>query len=197
MLIMSRFQYESEVLVAQWCPTLQPQGLQPVRLICPWNSPGKNTEMGCHSFFQGIFLTQGSNPDRPHCRQILYRLSPQYRLQYGDKRHWMGRRKAEICPALSQHISFNSSGLVFSHLYNEEIGLQLFYLRKVKTTPSVAICCPFLTLKMVQTFKGSLLRFLCLLIVSLRTQFYSVLWQKTIFFQRHELPIAMKQGIHD
>ena len=31
--------------------------------------------MGCHFFFQGIFLTQGSNPVLLHCRQILYQLS--------------------------------------------------------------------------------------------------------------------------
>ena len=27
--------------------------------LYPWNSPGKNTGVGCHSFLQGIFLTQG------------------------------------------------------------------------------------------------------------------------------------------
>ena len=27
----------------------------------PWNSPGKNTAVGCHSLLQGIFLTQGWN----------------------------------------------------------------------------------------------------------------------------------------
>ena len=27
-----------------------------------WDSPGKNTEVGCHALLQGIFLTQGSNP---------------------------------------------------------------------------------------------------------------------------------------
>ena len=32
-------------------------GLKSARLLCPWNSPGKNTEVGCHTFFQGIFLT--------------------------------------------------------------------------------------------------------------------------------------------
>ena len=41
--------------------TLQPYGLQPTRLLCPWDSPGKNTEMGSHSLLQGIFTTQGSN----------------------------------------------------------------------------------------------------------------------------------------
>ena len=33
--------------------------------------------MGCHFFLQAILLTQGSNPDLPHCRQMLYRLSYQ------------------------------------------------------------------------------------------------------------------------
>ena len=33
--------------------------------------------VGSPSLLQGIFPTQGSNPDLPHCRQILYRLSHQ------------------------------------------------------------------------------------------------------------------------
>ena len=38
------------LLVAQSCPcSLQPHGLQPARLLCPWNSPGKDTGVGCHS----------------------------------------------------------------------------------------------------------------------------------------------------
>ena len=31
----------------------------PARLLCPWNFSGKNIGVGCHSFLQGIFLTQG------------------------------------------------------------------------------------------------------------------------------------------
>ena len=41
------------------------------------DSPGKNTGVGCHALFQGIFPTQGSTPGLPHCRWILYRLSNQ------------------------------------------------------------------------------------------------------------------------
>ena len=41
------------------------------------NSPGKKTGVGCHSLLQGIFPTQGSNPDLLHFRQILYHLSHQ------------------------------------------------------------------------------------------------------------------------
>ena len=32
------------------------------RLLCPWDSPGKNTGVGYHALLQGIFPTQGSNP---------------------------------------------------------------------------------------------------------------------------------------
>ena len=40
-------------------------------LLCPRDSPGKNTGVGCHSLCQGIFPTQGSNLDLLHCRQTL------------------------------------------------------------------------------------------------------------------------------
>ena len=56
--------------------SLRPYGWQPAMLLCPWNSPGKNTGVGCHSLLQGIFPTQESNPGLPHCEQTLYRLSP-------------------------------------------------------------------------------------------------------------------------
>ena len=46
-------------------------------LLCPWDSPGKNTGVGCHSLLQGILLTQGLNPGLLHCRQIVYHLSHQ------------------------------------------------------------------------------------------------------------------------
>ena len=52
-------------------------GLRPARLLCPWDSPGKNTGVGCHALLQGIFPTQGLNPGLPPCRRILYHLSHQ------------------------------------------------------------------------------------------------------------------------
>ena len=36
-------------------------GLKPLRLLCPWDSPGKNSGVGCHFLLQGIFLTQELN----------------------------------------------------------------------------------------------------------------------------------------
>ena len=41
------------------CPTLC-NPMQPARLLCPWDSLGKNTGVGCCTLFQGIFPTQGS-----------------------------------------------------------------------------------------------------------------------------------------
>ena len=49
----------------------------PTRLLHPWDSPGRNTGMGCHFFLQKIFPTQGSNLGLPYCRQTLYHLSHQ------------------------------------------------------------------------------------------------------------------------
>ena len=53
--------------------------------LCAWDSPGKNTGVGYHSLLQGIFPTQGSNPDLLHCRQILYHLSHQGSLVVSHK----------------------------------------------------------------------------------------------------------------
>ena len=47
---------------------LRPCGLKPTRLLSPWDSPGKNSGMGCHFLLQGIFLTQGLNRSPLHWR---------------------------------------------------------------------------------------------------------------------------------
>ena len=46
--------------------SLRPRGLQPARLLCPWDSPGKNTGVGCHALLQRIVPTQGSNSHLLH-----------------------------------------------------------------------------------------------------------------------------------
>ena len=76
--VLSRFTYV-------WCwfscyvvsDSLQPHGLYPASLLCPWDFPGKNTGVGCHFLLQGIFPTEGSNLGLLHCRRILYQLSHQ------------------------------------------------------------------------------------------------------------------------
>ena len=65
-------------LVAQLCPTLSdPMDCSPLGSFVHGDSPGKNTGVGCHALFQGIYPTQGSSPGFLHCRWILYWLSHQ------------------------------------------------------------------------------------------------------------------------
>ena len=55
------------------------------RLLCPWDSSGKNTGVGCHALLKGIFLTQGANSsilNLLHCWQILYPLEPPGKPKY-------------------------------------------------------------------------------------------------------------------
>ena len=41
--------------------SLQPCGPEPARFLCPWDSPGKTTGLGCHALLQGIVSAQGWN----------------------------------------------------------------------------------------------------------------------------------------
>ena len=80
-------------------------GLYPPRLLCPWNSPGKNTGMCCHSLLQGIFPIQGSSLSLPHCRQILYLLrhqesAPLSSFNYSQATEWIN------CSSLTPFLAF-------------------------------------------------------------------------------------------
>ena len=58
---------------AQLCSTL----CDPMDCSLPHSSVHRIFGVGCHFLLQGIFPTQGLNPDLPHCRKLLYRLSHQ------------------------------------------------------------------------------------------------------------------------
>ena len=57
--------------------SLPSHGLYPTMILCPWDSPGKNTGVGCLFLLQGIFPTLGLNLSLLHCRWILYHLGHQ------------------------------------------------------------------------------------------------------------------------
>ena len=63
-------------LVAQLYLTLC-NGLQPARLLCPWNFPGKNTGVVSHSLLQRISPIQRSKPGLLHYRKIVLPSEPQ------------------------------------------------------------------------------------------------------------------------
>ena len=53
------------------------------RLLCPWDSPGKNTGMGCRPLLQGIFPTQAVSlpltpPGKPLLQSLVAKHSPTY-----------------------------------------------------------------------------------------------------------------------
>ena len=63
--------------------SLQPHGLYPSRLLCPWDFPEKNTGVDSHFLLQGIFPTQGSNlcllcflPEQAACLPLSHQGSP-------------------------------------------------------------------------------------------------------------------------
>ena len=89
-----------KALVIQSYPTLcDPMDfMQPTRLLCPCNSPGKNTGVGCHCLLQGLFPSQGQNTVLRQCRQTLYPLSHQDKHTIGD----LGKTKNQI--QLSIHL---------------------------------------------------------------------------------------------
>ena len=65
--MLSRFSCVS-LFVTRWT-------LARLRLLCPQDSPGKSTGVGCHALLQGIFLTQVSNLHLRlllHCTHILF-----------------------------------------------------------------------------------------------------------------------------
>ena len=55
-----------KVLVAQSCLAVcKSHGLQSARFLCPWDSPGKKTGMGCHFLLQGYLADPGIEPGSP------------------------------------------------------------------------------------------------------------------------------------
>ena len=58
------YEVKVKVLVTQSCLTLRPP-LEPTRLLCPWDYPGKNTGVGCHSSSPGGLPDPGIEPRSP------------------------------------------------------------------------------------------------------------------------------------
>ena len=44
-------------------------GLKSAKILCLWNSPGKNIRVGCHALLHGIFPAQGLNSCLLHLLQ--------------------------------------------------------------------------------------------------------------------------------
>ena len=58
-------------LVAKLCLTFATPQTVDHRLFCPWDFPGKNTGVDCHSLLQEIFPTHGLSLGLLCCRRSL------------------------------------------------------------------------------------------------------------------------------
>ena len=112
--------------------SFRPHGLEPSRLLHPWNFPGKDTGVGCYLHLQGIFLSQGLNLGFPHCRQTLYHLSHQGSPNPTNIR--LNQLKLLIFDyfwPIHRAISYGSIWYIFTMW----LGIQVYFLR----APCVAI----------------------------------------------------------
>ena len=87
--------------------SLWPHGLWLTRLLCPRDSPGKNT--GVDLLLQRIFPTQGSNPGLPRCRRILHRLSPEWCLFGEPRSHFFISDRSSVTPWVGRWASLVST----------------------------------------------------------------------------------------
>ena len=109
--------------------SLQPHGLQPSRLLCPWDFPGNRTGVDCHFLLQGIFPIQGSNPGLPHCRQTLYCLS--YQGSHTIKKgHYKMFFKGQLQFGLMQNIGTLSGSMPVKDKREKIISRKLTVIRK-------------------------------------------------------------------
>ena len=67
----------------------------PLGSFCPWDFPGKNTGVGGHFLFQGIFPTQGLNPNLLHWQVGPLALSHQ---GSPHSAHWLVKNGKHVHP---------------------------------------------------------------------------------------------------
>ena len=76
------------------------------RLLCPWNSPGQNTGVGCHALLQGSSQPRDRTQVYPHCRWIFYHLSHQ-----GSLKRTVKVKVTQLCPTLCNPTDYTVHGI--------------------------------------------------------------------------------------
>ena len=104
------------LIVSVMSNSVAPWTVAPARLLCPWNSPVKNTRVGCHSLLQGNLPNPGIKPRSP-ALQILYHLTP-------GKAQGVGWGTLISAPFQQEHPQVCSS--IVSPKYGEEVADCLF-----------------------------------------------------------------------
>ena len=122
--------------------SLRPYGLQPTRLPCPWNSPGRNTGAGCH-----VFL-------RPHsgdCHSLelsLYNLHPH---NYLDLLGWSASPRRLESPKMKTVIPAAAVRAGYMFLQVDRASLMCYFL-ETALCPSSHACLHARSLSRAQPF---------------------------------------------
>ena len=109
------------------CTCSVTSGHLPARLLCPWDSLGKNTRVSCHALLQGIIPTQGSNPGlmSPALASGFLPLVPSWEAPNGSYQYpfWIG-----FCLLL-----WHQSRFGYKSLYNSSADLSFLFHNFVQT----------------------------------------------------------------
>ena len=88
---------KSESEVAQSCPTQRLHGLQPTRLLRPWDFPGKSTAVGCHrllrfcySSLNGLIIREQNKQKNPHPHHAFISTSDFHLSSAYEMAHYLG-----------------------------------------------------------------------------------------------------------
>ena len=99
---------------------------QPTRLLCLWDSPGKETGVGCHFFLQGTFLTQGWNPRLfclLHWQAGPLPLAPPWEALWMYRVWWKEREMNEFCLNQGQKYSQESGYICVASWKRNRVSL--------------------------------------------------------------------------
>ena len=122
-----------------------PWTVQPAMLLCPWDSPGKNTGVGYHFLLQGIFPTQGSN------QSLLYFL------------HWQADSLplSQLRAQITGYILFHSCERLLGDMAHQikENKNRSKYVTQVKKGPFHVITVTLWGEKKKQTYSRSIILF--------------------------------------
>ena len=100
--------------------SVQPNGLQPARLLCPWNSPGKNTGVDCHSLLQENLLNSGIEPPSAELQA-----DPLLSEPLGKPRRILGQNNSEI-PFLKRYFTIDDTQQAYFHGWYHAITFSQF-----------------------------------------------------------------------
>ena len=105
--------------------SVQPHGLQPTRLLRPWDSPGKNTGVGCHFLLQCMNVESESEVTQS-CLTLSNPMDSAYQAPPSMGFSWQQYWSGVPLPSLS-HIPTLSltTGLEFNLCVTERKGMTL------------------------------------------------------------------------